>query len=211
MKKLITSILIGLLLLLVIYQCENRHSIKTITDNNLQALTDSVKQYKNTLGTQSASLQTLQLNANQLEKLILKKDSQLASLKKEFSKVHSVVKVETKTVFDTIRIVYKDSVPYHFTRSGEIRSQWYSLKYTSGQKGIVIDSLRTWTSTSVLTGIKRKWLLGKPVVTTDITNTNPYVTVSGVKSVEVVVPEPIYRKWYVWLAAGIAGGYLMAK
>jgi hypothetical protein len=211
MKKYTTSTLIGLLLLLAIYQCENRDSLKTTTDNNLQALNDSVKYYKNKIGTQSATLQTLQINAGQLEELILQKDSQLASLKKVFSKVNSVVKFETKTVLDTIHIVYKDTVPYSFKRSGEIKSQWYSLKYTSGQKGIAIDSFRTWTSTSVLTGIKRKWLFGRQVVTTDITNTNPYMTVTSIKSVEVVVPEPIYKKWYLWLAAGIAGGYLMAK
>jgi len=211
MKKYTTSTLIGLLLLLAIYQCENRDSLKTTTDNNLQALNDSVKYYKNKIGTQSATLQTLQMNAGQLEELILQKDSQLASLKKVFSKVNSVVKFEAKTVLDTIHIVYKDTVPYSFKRSGEIKSQWYSLKYTSGQKGIAIDSFRTWTSTSVLTGIKRKWLFGRQVVTTDITNTNPYMTVTSIKSVEVVVPEPIYKKWYLWLAAGIAGGYLIAK
>jgi hypothetical protein len=48
--------------------------------------------------------------------------------------------------------------------------------------------------------------LGKESLITDVTNTNPHITVSKLKSLEVVVPSPWYKKWYVWLGAGLIGG-----
>lgn len=211
MKKLIyPAIIIVLLALLFVSIRECRRSV-AVAGQNYDALTDTIQYYTNSLGQRSASIRTLQLDKSQLREVILKKDKELHALSKEFSKISTVVKFQTVTEFDTIRITYADSVPCVFDRKGNIADNWYHFNYSSDQSGIQIDSFKTWTSANIITGTKRKWFLGEQVLKTDITLSNPYMTVTNAASVEVAVPSPWYRKWYVWAAIGAVGGGLIAK
>jgi hypothetical protein len=92
-----------------------------------------------------------------------------------------------------------------------LSDKWYSFHYKSNQAGIKIDSFKTWTSANIITGTKRKWFLGEQTVKTDITLSNPHMAVTDITSVEVVLPSPWHQKWYVWLAVGVAGGFVMAR
>lgn len=211
MKKYIPYIVIVILVLLLIasfLECDRRESV---SNKNLEALTDTVQHYTNRLGGQSAGIRTLQLDKAQLQKIIIDKDHQLAALTKEFAKVRSIVKFQTVTQFDTIGIVYKDSIPCVFERSGTTSDKWYSFGYEADQAGVKIDSFKTWTSANIITGTKRKWFLGEQTVRTDITLSNPHMAVSDITAAEVIIPSPWYRKWYVWMAAGAVGGFIMAK
>lgn len=211
MKKYIPYIVIALLVLLLLAACQECSKRDKITNKNLEALTDSIQFYKNSIGTQTASIRTLQLDKNQLQKIVINKDNELASLAKEFSKIRTAVKFQTVTQFDTIQIIYKDTVPYIFDRSGKVSDKWYSFKYSSDQSGVKIDSFKTWTSANVITGTKRKWLLGEQTVKTDIILSNPHMSVTSITAAEVTIPTPWYRKWYVWLAVGAAGGFIATK
>ena len=209
MKNKISYIIIAALvvaLLFAVQKCNDAHDINVA---NMDALTDTVTHYKNKLGTTTASIKTMQLDNKQVKDLLTKKDAELAALAYEFSKVQSVVKYSTITKIDTIQIPYTDTVPCVFERTGAIKKQWYSFGYKSNQKGVEIDTLSFPNTATVITGTKRKWFLGKETVTTDITNSNPYITVTTITAAEVVFPAPWYKKWYVWLAAGIAGGFLL--
>ncbi|MFL9845446.1 DUF6549 family protein [Flavobacterium rhizosphaerae] len=179
-----------------------------MADINLTALNDTVKHYTNKLGTQTASISTLQLDKEQLQDLILSKDVELNELSKEFAKVSSLVKYKTITKYDTIAIIYTDSIPCDFTRLSTVKKEWYGFNYISSQSGFKIDSLTIPNQTTVITGTKRKWFLGKETITTDITNSNPYINVTDIKAAEIVIPVPWYKKWYVWTAAGLALGIL---
>lgn len=176
---------------------------------NMAALTDSVTHYKNALGTQTASMATLQLSEKQAKDLLLKKDAQLAALVKEFAKIKTVVKYTTVTKYDSIPIVYHDTVPCVFERAGIVEKDWYSFAYKSTQGGVTLLNLTVPDTVTAITGIKRKWFLGKETLTTDITNANPNVTVTSIKAAEIKVPAPVYKKWWVWLAVGLAGGVLI--
>ena len=211
MKNNLYNILIIALvicLLLSVHQCH--HNAKR-ADMNLTAINDTVTRFKNKLGTQTAGIKTLQLEKSQLNKIILGKDKQLATLAKAFSKVQSIVKYAQVTKYDTIQVPYQDSVQCTFNRTGIIHNNWYSFTYKSNNKGFIIDSLTLPNKTIVLTGFKRKWFLGKETLTTDITNTNPHITITGITSAQVVVPLPLYKKWYIWLGIGLAGGLFAAK
>lgn len=174
-------------------------------------VTDSLTFFKNKLGTKTAEIKTLQLDKKQLQHLILDKDKKLGLLTKEFSKVNSIIKYKTLVRFDTIRITYKDTIPCIFKRSGKVKENWYSFTYASDQKGIKIDSLKTYTETTIINGFKRKWFLGNETVTTNITNSNPYLEITQIKSAEIAVPQPWYKKWYIWLALGISTGLLSSQ
>ncbi len=209
MKKYIPYIVIAALAVALFFSIERCSYNKANGATNAAALTDTVKYYTNALGTQTASIKTLQVDKAGLQSLVLDKNKELAALVKEFAKVHSVVKADTELRIDSIPVPYAVPVPCVFERSGRVTDAWYSFGYTSNQNGFKIDSLKVPNSITVITGTKRKWFLGKETVTTDVTSTNPYVKATNIKAAEIVVSVPWYKKWYVWLAAGVAGGFLM--
>ena len=207
--KYIWQIATAVLVVLLFASVQTCSNMRSVADANGQAFTDSLKQYKNKLGTITASIKTLQLDKRQLQDFVLYKDAELKALAAEFAKVKSVIKYETVTLVDSIPIPYKDTVPCIFERAGKIKDKWYSFAWQSNQKGVGIDSLQFSNTATVITGVKRSWFLGKETLTTDITNSNPYMKVNDVKAAELVIQTPWYKKWCVWLAVGAAGGILM--
>lgn len=209
MKNKIPYIIIAALVVALLFTVQRCHHVASNADANYNALTDTVKHFKNKLGTVTSSISTLQLTNKQAKDLLFKKDAELAALASEFSKVHAVVKYDSNLKIDTLAVPYHDTVPCIFERSGVIKKQWYSFGYKSNQKGVEIDTLSFPNTATVITGTKRKWFLGKETVTTDITNSNPYIQVTNIKAAEVVIKVPWYKKWYVWLAGGLVGGMLL--
>ncbi len=208
-KKYAAFIII--LIAALVYQCESYRNFKENTAANIAAITDSVQHYKNALGSQTATVKTLQLSQSNLNSQLLEKDPALKSLSKEFSKIKSVIKYRAITRIDTIKIRYQDTVSCIFERSGKVKNMNYSFTYDVTQKGMEIDSVCIPASVTLLTGTKRKWFMGKEYVTTDITNSNPLVSIQTIQSAEITICQPWYKKWYLWLGAGIAGGIFIAK
>lgn len=210
MKRYLLPTLTVILLVMLGYTSRQCSFYKKKAQVNFTALNDTLQHFDNAIGTQTASMKTLRLEKKQLQETI-KKDKELLLVSKPFSKVESVVKYNTITHIDTVHIHYPDTLPCIFERIGKKMNKWYSFNYKSDQKGFEIDSLVTNTETTVITGLKRKWLLGEQILTTDISNSNPHITVTSLKAAELVVPEPWYKKWYFWLAIGAAGGVFIAR
>lgn len=215
LNQVLPYIISVILLIVLLHQCGQASENTSLATHNYEALTDSVKHYKNALGTVTASKKTLQFDNSQLQKIVLDKDKELQALSKEFAKVKSLVKFESRIEFEPIAINFDIPVDLsadstgRFERSGAVFSDWYSLGYQVNNKGLTIEPFTTWTETTVITGFKKKWLLGKTYVATEITNSNPHIEINEIIAAEVVVPVPWYQKWYVWLGAGIAGGLLI--
>lgn len=209
MKNYIQPITIAVLAVLLFLSVQKCSYWKGNSAVNLDALTDTVKHYKNALGTQTVSIKTLQLTEKQLKEIIIKKDDTLKALASEFAKVKSVVKYKTVTRIDTVKVEYTEMIPCEFERSGNKVHKWYSFNYFSNENGIIIDSLTIPNTTAVITGVKRKWFLGKQTITTDITNSNPYIKVTDIKSAEIDIPEAWYKKWYFWLVKGFILGVII--
>jgi hypothetical protein len=211
MKINISHIVIAgltLALLSSIRQCRSNALRET---KNLSALTDTVAHFTNALGTQTATIKTLQLDKSLLNDIIFKKDRQLAALTKSFAKVDQVIQYKTITLYDTLNVVYHDSVPCIFGRDGLVEKPWYRFHYTTNQKGITLDSLSFPNTAIIITGTKRKWFLGKEALLTEVSNTNPHIKVTTLMAAEVSLPVPVYKKWYVWLGFGLAGGFLLSR
>lgn len=211
MKMKISYFIIACLFLLAMYQYYSNRKIRELAESNVLALSDSIIFYNNKLGTKTATIKTLRLENGQIEDLLLEKDKQLAALTEEFNSLNTVVKYKAITTVDTIIIKYPDTLPCTFEVNGSKIDDWYSFNYNSNQYGLEIDSLKTKTETTLITGFKRKWFLGKDILTTDITNSNPHIEITHLKAAEVIVPKPWYKKWYVWFSAGLVGGFFMAK
>ena len=211
MKRSLPYLIIAVLVAALFFSVSRCSLNKQRGDANATALTDTVTHFKNRLGTLTASTATLQLDNKQAKNLLLKKDAALAALAKEFAALHSVTAYKTITRIDTVQVNYKDTVPCVYERAGIIKDTWYRFTYSSNQKGFTIDSLTLPNKTTVITGFKRSWFLGRQTLMTDITNTNPYITVTGIAAAQISLPVPWYKKWYVWLAAGAAAGFVMVK
>jgi len=178
---------------------------------NAVAISDTLRYYQNKLKGTTATMRTLQLENNQVKNTLLQKDKELAALASEFAKVHYVTKYSTVTKYDTIAVVFKDTVPCVFERLGNVTEKWYSFGYRANQKGVEFDTLTIPNTATVITGVKRKWFLGKETLVTDITNTNPHIKVTGITAAEVILPQPWFKKWYIWAIIGGVGGFFAAK
>lgn len=211
MKASFSNFSIAGLAIALLFSVRQCRTAEAYADTNMQALTDTLQHYTNALGTQTAAIKTLSLGKKQFKEVILKKDKQLAVLTKGFANVHNVTQYKTLTRYDTITVTYHDTVPSVFSRIGVVEKPWYRFHYKADQKGITLDSLTFPNTATVITGTKRKWFLGKETLFTEVTNTNPYITVTELKAAEITLPVPIYKKWYVWLSVGLAGGYLLGK
>ena len=211
MKNYVYWVVIATLATALLFSLQQCSYTKSQNYSVTKSLTDTLSHFTNVLGLQTASITTLKADKKTLNNLILSKDAQLAKLSKEFAELKSITKYNTITAFDTITIAYTDTIACEFKRSGVINKPWYSFTYHSNQNALKIGTLTVPNTATIITGTKRKWFLGKEIVTTDITNSNPYIKVTEIKAAEVTVAVPWYKKWYLWLAIGTAGGALMAN
>lgn len=156
---------------------------------NIKALNSQVSTYKLKNGQLVSSAQSLELTNDELKVILTQKDKELAS---KFSKVETVIQIQEKIKFDTVKIVYKDTIPCRFKKQGSIVKKDYSLDYISTQKGVKIANVSMTDSITIVTGIKRKWWLGKETNTIDISHTNELVKVNEIKHID----TRIKKKWY---------------
>ena len=139
------------------------------------------------------------------------KDKKVKELVNKFSNVKSVTKYVTNTKFDTIKLVYQDSIPCNFERVGSDLKEWYHIAYKSNQKGVEITELSIPDSVIVVTGEKRKWFWGKRTSVTDITHANPFVETESIQHIEIVKPTKWYDSTIFKISVGFIGGILLLK
>lgn len=199
---------IALILLLVCFnQCENNK----IATANLEATKTENTIYKNAIGTLTTQNKTLQFTQKELKHLVLKKDDTLAKLVKKFSQVQTIIKTNTITQFDTIKIKFETPAPCAFVREGSEVKRWFSLQYKIDSIGINIDSLIIPNTQIVASGLQRKWFLGKETLITEVTNTNPHIKNASVESYKTIIKKRWYDSTLFKFAAGVVTGYLIAK
>ena len=179
--------------------------------SNVEALNKEAKVYKLKNGQLVTSVENLNYTNSQLKNSILMKDKKVKELVNKFSNVKSVTKYVTNTKFDTIKLVYNDSIPCEFERIGSDMKEWYHIAYKSNQKGVEITELSIPDSVIVATGDKRKWFWGKRTSVTDITHANPFVETESIQHIEVVQPSKWYDSTILKIGIGFIGGMLLFK
>jgi cell division protein FtsB len=178
---------------------------------NVEALNKEAKVYQLKNGQLVTSVENLNYTNSQLKNSILMKDKKVKELVNKFSNVKSVTKYVTNTKFDTIKLVYNDSIPCEFERIGSDMKEWYHIAYKSNQKGVEITELSIPDSVIVVTGDKRKWFWGKRTSVTDITHANPFVETERVQHIEVVKPAKWYDSTIFKIGLGFIGGMFLVK
>lgn len=130
---------------------------------------------------------------------------------KKFTEIKTVTRYVDKIRIDTIKVPYKDTVPYIFERSGELKTPEYTFTYQSDQKGFTINNMQLHDSLLIVTGTKRKWFLGKETNTIDISHTNKYISSDQVQHIEVVPRKAFYDTTLFKFGVGFIAGVLVTK
>ena len=205
---IVVLLVVCLILLSQLFQkCES----EKIQLANIDALNSQTKVYKLKNGQLVTSVENLHYTNSQLKSSLLMKDKNVKELVNKFSNVKSVTKYVTNTKFDTIKLVYQDSIPCNFERVGSDLKEWYHIAYKSNQKGVEITELSIPDSVIVVTGEKRKWFWGKRTSVTDITHANPFVETESIQHIEVVRPARWYDSTIFKIGVGFIGGIFLLK
>ena len=85
------------------------------------------------------------------------------------------------------------------------KTEWFSISGRSTDKGISINCIDIPNSPSLVVGYKREKFLGPKYATVTISNTNPYITNTGLESYIIKPKKRFIDKWYVH--SGIAAPY----
>lgn len=210
-RKKIIIFALSVICLLLISQLFSKCESQKVQLVNIDALNSEATTYRLKNGQLVTSVENLVYTKEQLKKSIIMKDKKVKELTDKFSNIKSVTKFVTNTKFDTIKLVYQDSVPCNFEKVGSDLKQWYHIAYKSNQKGVEITELSIPDSVIVATGEKRKWFWGKRTSVTDITHANPFVETESIQHIEVVQPTKWYDSTIFKIGVGIIGGILLMK
>lgn len=210
-KNRIYVVVLLVLCLILLSQLFQKCESEKLQLANIEALNSQTKVYKLKNGQLVTSVENLHYTNSQLKSSLLMKDKNVKELVNKFSNVKSVTKYVTNTKFDTIKLVYKDSIPCNFEKVGSDLKEWYHIAYKSNQKGVEITELSIPDSVIVVTGEKRKWFWGKRTSVTDITHANPFVETESIQHIEVVKPAKWYDSTIFKIGVGFIGGILLLK
>ena len=192
-------------------------SIKQCSDNSnkydseIDALNANVEYFKNKLGTETASKIVFQASNKQLKEMILMKDDSLRKLADEFSKIKSIVVVDTKIVIDSIRVPFGIPIPCDFYKIGSYLTSDFKFDWKLTEKGFDLNDVVIPNEQTIITGFKRNWFLGRQILVTDVTNTNPLIETTNIQTTYVRVPKPFYNTRVFNISIGLIGGMLLSK
>lgn len=186
-----------LLTCLLFVKCEN----EKVLNSNIKAIGSKIDYYK---------LKNGQL-VNSAKTIIYQKAPEQSLLTKEFKKVNNIIKVIEKIQIDTVKVFYRDSIPCDFDIKGNIVDKDYSVDYSSSNKGLSLYNLKVVDTIEIVTGVKRKWLLGKKTNTIDISHSNKLMTTDDIKHFEIVEKKKFYDTTLFKVAAGIIFGVVVIK
>lgn len=202
--------LVTMLILAILFSAKQCHENNRLTAN-FEALNIEIKTYKLKNGQNVSKIKTLQLTKDELEDLVVSQNEEIEEMYNNFSKVKAVYITKEVIKIDSIIVPFEVKVPFEFERTGLVENEWYEFGYKIDQNGFKIEPFSTWNDQTIITGFQRKWFLGKQTLTTEITNTNPYLYNENIQAVQVVIPKRFYDTRAFNVCVGLIGGFLLAK
>lgn len=131
---------------------------------------------------------------------------------KKFHDIKNITKVVQNVRVDTVKIVFKDSIPCIFERTGDVKQKEYSFDYKiDNNSANVINFKVTPDTLTIVDGSKRKWFLGKETNAVDVSHSNKYFYNSDVQHVEVKKRKQFYDTRLFNVSVGVIGGIFLVK
>lgn len=212
-KTYIRAIAVMTILMLLTVLCYWNKSLQlSKAQKEITLLKRQKGEFKVTINNKNEVIATQEQNIVEMQTAI----KELFDEKERWKTVKSVVRIETKIVYDTIIINYLDTiydtdtiypsgtitVPKRFSKTDE----YYKISGLVLLDGIMIDSLIIPNDTRVVIGSKKEkwWKKAKPIV--EVKNTNKYLTVQSMDNVVVEDKKKFYQKNSFWMLLGVTLG-----
>lgn len=130
---------------------------------------------------------------------------------KKFTEIKTATRYVDKIRIDSVVVIYKDTIPCVFERSGSINEKEYSFIYQTDQKSFKVYDMQLHDSLLIVTGTKRKWFLGEKTNTIDISHSNKYISSDEIKHIEVKPKKEFYDTTLFKFGVGFILGVAITK
>lgn len=198
--RIIAAIIVILLLSVLIKSDSNRKQEHFDKKND-------TKTYKLPDGTQVSTSNTKEVTKKELNQLIKTQNKPQKALLKQFSKVKNVTETVTETTIDTIKLAPKDSMSVKNGYSGLFLKDNFSFNYKVDKNEVLITNFKLIDTSTIVSGIKRSWFLGKETETKDIIHSSKNTVTTSIDDVRVKEKKP----WYFSDVAIIVYSALVVK
>ena len=179
-----------------------RYKEMMYTNNRTTLLQEIDKQ-----GREITTQENLIMTAEQEKEMLLIENKRLKSVKSE-------VKIITTTIIKEVYVPFETTI--YDTISGDSaqpfnkKDDWFMLSGMVLKKGIRIDSLEFKNKLSITIGEKSNGLFKKNTPVTEVTNDNPYTSVSEMYNVHIEKgPKKFYQTTAFKIGIGVAGGIFL--
>lgn len=211
LKDLIYLAVIVLLILFSFKKCNEFNDQKDLNAYNLKVHESDLRTYIDKYNREVATKGILVANSTKELKKAIKKNDSLYSLVKKFKKVNTVVEVKTitKIVKDTIKVKDSILVDNNYSYIFENHTKNYSLYATLDKDNLVIDTIKIPNIQFAVLGDYKPSFFRRSLLTTKVTNSNPFVKTTDLSTLQIEVPKKWYEKGFVTIPLGIVGGVLL--
>ena len=202
------EILIGILTVVVVALAMSTTCTKqklNVAENNVKALTDSVRVYKLSNDDLMFAKQAYILEKNELEKYLEISEKERKELEKKLkSSLAYIAKLEAEVRIDTLRLV--DSV--------YIKDGHKNIAFRYNDKYVYLDGNTELLDSITANTTLNKLDMGVPLkvgLTEDnqlfITSSNPYVNISDIEGAQIVTKKTRDKRWGFGPYIGLGVGY----
>ena len=203
----------ALLLTFIIIQYSTCNSYKQDLQDNkslIKASQDTITYYKDKNGENSAKIALLEGDKDNLLLIIGKSNNRITKLIKAGASSGTVYSQITK--FDTITSVRVDTINNRPSFNDTTTNQWLTLKLNLKNDSLSkFIELRDSVSIS-FQNIPQKGFLKPSKSVVIISNNNPYVKITGLKSFNIPVKSSATKvKFWIGVGLGLGFGYLVFK
>lgn len=211
MRNFIQCLLIIILSISFIHQCESKKKMKKTSKHNESVLLDSVQYYKNSLGQEVAEKKSFQGTAQELEQILdakRKENAQLNEAMKHWKSIANATQIKTVTEIKEVAIPFEVPIPCEFSRTFVKHDKWFSIGGEVTQAQIFIENILIPNDQTIVAGRKKLgWL--KTEVRAEVINSNPNIKTYTIDNFTFVDKKQIYEKWYITIPVGIIAGFLI--
>ena len=203
----------ALLLTFIIIQYSTCNSYRQDLQDNkslIKASQDTINYYKEKNGENSAKIALLEGDKDNLLLILGESNSRLAKLIKQGASSGTVYEQITK--FDTTTLVRIDTINNKPSFNDTTTNQWLTLKLNLKNDSLSkFIELRDSVSIS-FQNIPQKGFLKPSKSVVIISNNNPYVKITGLKSFNIPVKSSATKvKFWIGVGLGLGFGYLVFK
>lgn len=213
MKKILPYIVIAILIGVIVHLFTSRSDISKRAADNLNALQDSVKYHKNKFNEEVSSKLALQLTEKELKKSVNNGTEENKKLKEAIKNYKTVIATIQSTQIvriDTIKVPFKDTIKYVFSKNFEIRDKWYQFDQNITNKGFSISNFKlTPNKQTIVVGWKKQGWFKNPKATVELTNSSPLFKQVDMKPIIVVYEKKWHEKWFITIPGGLLFGALI--